>query len=105
MAARRVSSAYDASWRTPLMKNVGVPFTPLRTPLRKSSRTRLAYTCSVISRTNVSLSRGTLIITIFHQCHRGGFWSLLMIALAHFFVKAHNVFFLSRLCRLERVYI
>src|SRR5437660_12702186 len=25
----------------------------------------------------------TLIIAIFHQCHRGGFWSLLMIALAH----------------------
>src|SRR5579859_7712223 len=26
---------------------------------------------------------GTLIITIFHQGHRGGFWSLLMIVLAH----------------------
>src|SRR2546421_9525637 len=26
---------------------------------------------------------GTLIITVFHQCHRGVFWSLLMIALAH----------------------
>src|SRR5437868_7504843 len=26
---------------------------------------------------------GTLIIAVFHQCHRGGFWSLLMIALAH----------------------
>src|SRR5947208_14305883 len=23
----------------------------------------------------------TLIITVFHQCHRGGFWSLLMIPL------------------------
>src|SRR6266581_9440346 len=25
----------------------------------------------------------TLIIPVFHQGHRGGFWSLLMIALAH----------------------
>src|SRR5437763_12643018 len=25
----------------------------------------------------------TLIIAVFHQGHRGGFWSLLMIALAH----------------------
>src|SRR5579864_766779 len=25
----------------------------------------------------------TLIITVFHQCHRGSFWSLLMIVLAH----------------------
>src|SRR5881227_1307923 len=26
---------------------------------------------------------GTLIISVFHHGHRGGFWSLLMIALAH----------------------
>src|SRR3989442_11430198 len=26
---------------------------------------------------------GTLIITVFHQCHRGGFWSLPMISLTH----------------------
>jgi hypothetical protein len=28
---------------------------------------------------------GTLIIAVFHQGHRGGFWSLLMIALAHWY--------------------
>src|SRR6266487_5211628 len=32
----------------------------------------------------ISLSTiGTLKITVFHQCHRGSFWSPLMIALAH----------------------
>src|SRR5215469_2818384 len=31
------SASHDPSWRAPLTKNVGVPFTPLRTPLMKSS--------------------------------------------------------------------
>jgi hypothetical protein len=39
-AAIRVGSSQEPSWRTPLIKNVGVPLTPLRTPLMKSSRTR-----------------------------------------------------------------
>lgn len=42
MAARRDSKSYPPLWRTPLTKKVGVPLTPLRTPLRKSSRTRAA---------------------------------------------------------------
>ena len=44
-----VSKSYESSWRIPLMKKVGVPFTPLRTPLRKSSWTRSAWTCSASS--------------------------------------------------------
>ena len=43
MAAARSSNSYDPSCRRPLMKNVGVPFTPLRTPPRKSLRTLGAY--------------------------------------------------------------
>ncbi len=39
MAAARSSNSYDPLCRRPLMKNVGVPFTPLRTPPRKSLRT------------------------------------------------------------------
>src|SRR6266516_5910124 len=39
MAPRSVSRSKPPSCRRPLMKNVGVPFTPLRTPLRKSART------------------------------------------------------------------
>lgn len=45
-AAASMSAVNDAtvdqspSYRTPLMKKVGVPFTPLRTPLMKSARTR-----------------------------------------------------------------
>ena len=41
----------------PLTKNVGVPLTPLRTPLMKSSRTRSAWTCAASSRSNRSTSR------------------------------------------------
>src|SRR5258706_2942761 len=43
MAVLRSSNSYDPSCRCPLMKNVGVPFTPLRTPPRKSARTLEAY--------------------------------------------------------------
>lgn len=39
-ASSRVGSSQGSSYRMPLMKKVGVPFTPLRTPLMKSSRTR-----------------------------------------------------------------
>jgi hypothetical protein len=39
MAATSSSNAYVPSWRSPLMKKVGVPFTPLRTPPRKWART------------------------------------------------------------------
>ena len=43
MAATRSSNSNVPLWRSPLMKNVGVPFTPLRTPPRKSARTLGAY--------------------------------------------------------------
>lgn len=49
-ASSRLSKSHAASWRNPLMKKVGVPFTPLRTPLRKSSRTRGACMWSASSR-------------------------------------------------------
>src|SRR5581483_11719602 len=46
IAARRASlnasRSHAPSWRRPSMKKVGVPLTPLRTPDRKSSRTRLS---------------------------------------------------------------
>ena len=57
MAATSVSTSKESSCRRPLTKNVGVPFTPLRTPLRKSSRTRGAKWCSVKSRSNRGASR------------------------------------------------
>ena len=40
MACSSVASSNEPSWRTPLMKNVGVPLTLLRMPLLKSSSTR-----------------------------------------------------------------
>src|ERR1700689_2484546 len=39
IAETSVSKSKASSWRCPLMKNVGVPFTPLRTPPLKSART------------------------------------------------------------------
>jgi len=39
-AARRSDASHEPSWRTPLMKNVGVPLTPLRMPDRMSARIR-----------------------------------------------------------------
>src|SRR6266496_5297285 len=39
-AAISVLASRAPAYRTPLMKNVGVPLTPPRAPLRKSSRTR-----------------------------------------------------------------
>ena len=40
IASTRSSNSNEPSCRTLLMKNVGVPLTPLRTPLRKSCFTR-----------------------------------------------------------------
>jgi hypothetical protein len=39
IAAERVSKSKASSWRRPLMKKLGVPFTPLFTPPMKSART------------------------------------------------------------------
>src|SRR5579862_8735346 len=44
IAAARLPTSTLPSYRAPLMKKVGVPFTPLRMPLKKSSRTRAAWT-------------------------------------------------------------
>ncbi len=42
MAASKGRRSHSPSYLLPLRKNVGVPLTPLRTPLMKSSRTRTA---------------------------------------------------------------
>src|SRR5207244_3470398 len=56
-AASNGSSSQESSCRTPLMKKVGVPLTPLVTPLRKSSRTRGAYAPLASSFRNRATSR------------------------------------------------
>src|SRR5262249_33405620 len=58
-AAINVARSRGPSWRRPLMNKVGVPLTPLLAPLRKSSRIRLRYRPSRISRTNRGISRPT----------------------------------------------
>src|SRR5437868_9128556 len=48
-AARRDSRAREPSYRLPLMKKHGVPLTPARTPLLKSSLIRPAYAPEITS--------------------------------------------------------
>jgi hypothetical protein len=58
MARASVSSSKSASCRWPLIKNVGVPFNPLRTPPEKSFCTRSANSpvCSALVRPVASIS-------------------------------------------------
>src|SRR6266481_7670042 len=104
MAARSVSSSYESSWRTPLMlKEVimhlpelrldGGSFRGLRSMLSmrvdlgqgkvpKDKAQPIPQTSLNLLDDGIGLSTiGTLIIPVFHQGHRGGFWSPPMIEL------------------------